>query len=116
MVVADAMEGLHLVNQRLQALLARMQPGGNPADIVPQELADLLNDLTLAADWLRAGVASGDVELKKEICDYRSSLQRLQSLLPSLQARLLTERARLDAERSHLHAASAWSKASKDTL
>jgi hypothetical protein len=117
MVVADTLEGLQLVNQKLQARLDRMQPGsGHAPDVTPEELADLLSDLALAAGWLRDGVAPGDVELRKEVLTYRHHLQRLQSLLPSLRARLLTERARLEAERSHLHAAAAWSKASKDTF
>ena len=52
-----------------------------------------------------------DLELQKEISDYRSHVEKLQELLPLIHNRLLSEKARLESVRAHLAAAAAWADA-----
>jgi hypothetical protein len=109
---------LRLANRRVRELMARLgPPAGGPA-AVHQDLEELLHELTRAAEWLR-GVSPDSMregELAKEVSDYRSSMERLQQMLPKIQGRLLAEKARLESERSHLGAAENWAKTSKNTL
>ena len=114
MAIAEDMPDLCRVNRRLEAALTRLTATENPPDAAAEELAELLAEMSRVGEWLR--VAGQREDLHAGIAAYRENLRPLQSLLPSLQARLLTERARLEAQRSHLCAASAWSKASKDSL
>ncbi len=112
-------EGLHSTNQRVRQLMSRLQNAQERGVLVsPQDFDDLKGELIDAAIWLR-GVAPGsmpEAELAKEVADYRSSLERLQEILPAIYACLLTEKTRIESKCTHLGAAEAWADASKSTL
>jgi len=116
---ATALEGLRRVNQNLSAGLAGIQPEvRDSATITAREIAGILEELLRAADCLR-GVspgATGDLELEKEISEYRRNMEQLQRLLPAIHATLMMERGRLEAERKHLAATTMWATAAKGSL
>lgn len=116
---APATQGLQVINARLRAVLADWQTtSGEPASLKTPVLADLLEDLRRAAEWLRAIPPNSppDDELAREISEYRNHVQQLQQFLPAIQARMLAEKARLESARSHLAAAAAWADGRKKIL
>ena len=116
---APATQGLQVINARLRAVLADWQTtSGEPASLKTPVLADLLEDLRRAAEWLRAIPPNSppDDELAREISEYRNHVQQLQQILPAIQARMLAEKARLESARSHLAAAAAWADGRKKIL
>jgi hypothetical protein len=111
-------EELRLTNGRVRGLMTRLRPVGGRFLVNSQDFDDLRGELTLAAIWLRRASPGSmpEAELAKEISDYRSSLEKLQQMLPAIERYLITQKARLETERTHLGAAVAWAKASKSTL
>jgi hypothetical protein len=113
------LEVLRQATRKLQAGLERLQPQPpNPAALKPEDLAGLLADLSRAASLVR-GIPSAsvfDAEMKKEIWQYRATVEQLAQILPSVHGRLLTEKARLEIVQSHMTAAAAWAQASRKTL
>jgi hypothetical protein len=50
------------------------------------------------------------------LSEYRSSVERLRTLLPSIHSTLLEERARLERERARVQSAANWACRSRQTL
>jgi hypothetical protein len=113
-----AIEVLRQATRKLQAGLARLQlQPPNPAALHPEDLAGLLTDLSHAACVVRTiPSAASHAEMKKEISQYRSTVEQLAQILPAVHGRLLTEKARLEIMQTHMTAAAAWAQASKKTL
>jgi hypothetical protein len=118
-VSLNVIEGLHSTNERVRQLMSRLQNVQEKGMMVStQDFDDLKGELIDAAVWLRS-VAPGSMpqgELAKEVTDYRSSLERLQEILPAIYACLLTEKTRIESTCTHLGAAEAWAGASKSTV
>jgi hypothetical protein len=116
---APVSENLHLINDHLrEALASWAKPAGDPGAFQNDALPCLLTKLNSAAELLSGIVAAdpADLELQKEISDYRANVEQLQKLLPLIHERLLAEKARLENARAHLHAAAAWAEASNKLL
>jgi hypothetical protein len=112
-------ENLRLTNDRVRGLLNRLQRAEDTGALVKrQDFDSLLGEVTQAAAWLRqlSPQSANDVELAREISDYRNSLEHLQRRLPAIRSRLLAEKVRLEGTRCHLKAALAWADASQGTL
>jgi hypothetical protein len=112
-------ESLRIVNGNLRAGLARLQPEPNASCLLKTEDLSDLHAVVLCAARCRRSLASDGVpdgELEKEICEYRSNIEKLAKVLLSVQGRLLAEKARLQNAQSHVAATNAWAQASKDTL
>ncbi len=106
-------------NNNLRAGLTRFSPEPNPsAPLHPEDLSGLLKELLRAGNCWRsvAPDAAPDADLDNAIADYRSIVERIAEILPRIHGRLLTEKARLEIARAHVTAASAWAKASQNTL
>jgi hypothetical protein len=113
--VARSVDELTLINQRLRAQLDSIAPDNlPPAAITSQQLAGFFTELLRAGEWLRLN-PQRDARLEEAVQEYRSHIERLQSLLPTLQAHLLAEKAQLEAERAQLKAATAWAEAARKT-
>jgi hypothetical protein len=113
---ATVSEGLHSINEHLREVLARwMAEPSDPNAFQTEALAPLLARLTRASELLNGVVVRNppDLQLEKEISDYRSNVEKLQELLPLIQSRLLAEKARLESARAHLQAATAWADSRK---
>jgi hypothetical protein len=87
--------------------------------IKPEQMGALLSELLSAGASLRSQplpARGNDLELDKELAEYRRQVERLRDLLPSIHRALLTERARIEAQRSRLQSATEWARASRQTL
>lgn len=116
---AQVSQDLHSINDYLREALARWRNApGDPSALQPDALTPLLAKLNSAAELLKGIVASdpADLELQKEISDYRSNVEKLQELLPLIHNRLLSEKARLESARAHLAAVAAWADARNKLL
>jgi hypothetical protein len=114
-----AIEDLRQAHRALQAGLARLQPQlTNPASLKPDDFAGLLASLLSAAGVVRTipAASMSAVEMKKEISQYRTTIEKLAQVLPSIHGRLLAEKARLEIVQTHMAATAAWAQASKKTL
>jgi hypothetical protein len=110
---------LRIANRNLRAGLARLLPEPNGSSpLHPEDLSGLLAELLRAADCLR-GIPPGsipDVQLEKDVSEYRNIVEQLAQMLPRVHGRLLTEKARLEIAQAHVAATAAWAQASSRTL
>lgn len=114
-----ALDILRDANRNLRLGLVRLQPDSNIADpLVPSNFSSLLAQLMRVAECLRDISSEGlrNIELAKELSEYRANLQELAQVLPIVHGRLLTEKTRLEIVRSHVHAAASWTQLSQKTL
>jgi len=114
-IAHDLHESSNTIRRVLHELLPQASEN-TPHAATPQQMSDLLSQLMLAGQRLRALPAQRDGKLEQEISEYRQEVERLRSLLPSIQVSLLAERARLERERERLNGAAAWAQASLQTL
>jgi len=118
MMATKAMQSLISANARIRLLLAATQPlGGSVATIRPQDIAGLAQDMACAgqsASELPAEI--DDSDLRREMAEYRSNVERLGRILPSVHEWLLAEKTRLEIAHRRLAAAAAWVEARDKTL
>ncbi len=115
----DALETLRQVNENLRSALHRLRPEQRDGSTIgPREFSAILSQLLRAAECLRCRRphSDGTLAFDKEPLEYRNNLEELKDFLPEVHARLLAEKSRLETARNHLAAATAWSRASKQTL
>jgi|ERR1039457_2911853 hypothetical protein len=110
----DAVETLRQVNDDLRAALIRLRLDGSTAG--PQDFWDLLGQLHRASECTRRRPHCEAVAFDEELLEYGRNLERLKNLLPEVHERLLAEKSRLETARNHATAATAWARASKETL
>jgi hypothetical protein len=86
--------------------------------VTGQDFEDLRGELTVAALWLRkvSPESISEIELAREVSQYRKLLTGLQEILPLVYVRLQMEKARLEVESTHKGAAAAWAGASRSTM
>ena len=110
----DAVETLRQVNDSLRAALIRL--GADASTVGPQDFSDLLGQLHRASECMRRRPHCEAVAFDEELLEYGRNLERLKNPLPEVHERLLAERSRLETARNHATAATAWARASKETL
>jgi hypothetical protein len=109
----DAVETLRQVNDYLRAALIRL--GADGSTVGPQDFSDLLRELHRASECMRWRHCEAGA-FDEESNEYGRNLERLKSVLPEVHERLLAEKSRLETARNHATAATAWARASKETL
>jgi hypothetical protein len=111
------MQSLISANARIRLLLAaRQTPGTSVGTIQLHDIRGLAQDMARVGQMLRElPTEIGDSDLRREVVEYRTNVERLGQVLPSLQGWLLAEKARLQAARGHLAAAAAWAQACDKT-
>ena len=115
---STAIEDIHCATQKVQGLIALVLPVSSTSSMIDAKLfAGLLESMGRANQWLGVRACEvREVDLEKEIAEYRQNLERLGQLLPTIQGKLLIEKARLQQARLHLEGAVAWTQARKKTL
>ena len=106
-------------NNNLRAGLTRLLARAKPFRSSPSRRSFRFAQGTVARRHCWRSVApdaAPDADLDNAIADYRSIVERIAEILPRIHGRLLTEKARLEIARAHVTAASAWAKASQNTL
>ena len=112
----SVLETLRAANRNLRSRLARLQPGSNSFSAIgPQDFLDMREELQRAIECLRQASAP-DIEMQKEIAEYRGNLEQLVAALPAIHGWLLAEKARLESKRAHLDATASWLSGTKSTL
>jgi hypothetical protein len=110
----DVMERLHLANRSLREKVAGWQ-AGRPLTSATQDFAEVLTELrSVRARW--GQIFNSDMEIQREVSEYRHNLEQLAKILPAIHGKLLAEKGRLQTRRNHLSAAAAWAESRAKTL
>jgi hypothetical protein len=116
---SPAIDGLRIANSNLRAGLARLLPEANPSTaLTARDFSGLLVKLLRARDCLQsvAPCSAPEMEVKKAISEYRTTVEQLALALPRMHGKLLIEKARLEIAQAHVTAAAAWAQASQNIL